>query len=74
MRFMGRVSLDGGYARFRETFAVGRMGDNHITTHGFRQQPEAVNLLEDNELKAFVWLDDYGIPFVTTCHFRTGVA
>jgi hypothetical protein len=30
------------------------MGDNHITTHGFRQQPEAVNLLEDNELKRFV--------------------
>jgi basic membrane lipoprotein Med (substrate-binding protein (PBP1-ABC) superfamily) len=50
------------------------MGDNHIITHGFRQQHEVVNLLEDNELKAFVWLDDYGIPFVTTCHFRTGVA
>lgn len=25
-----------------------------IITHGFRQQPEVVNLLEDNELKGFV--------------------
>jgi|GEM_PF-3329449 len=30
------------------------MGHNHIITHGFRQQPEVVNLLEDNELKRFV--------------------
>ncbi len=66
--------MDGGYARSRETFAVGRMGDNHIITHGFRQQPEAVNLFDDNELKRFVWVDDYGLPFVTTRHPGAGVA
>jgi len=56
---MGRVSLDGGYARFRETFAVGRMGDNHIITHRFRQQREAGNTLEDNELTGSEEMDDW---------------
>lgn len=41
------------------------MGDNHITTQGFRQQHEAVNLLKDNELKRFVYGDDHGLPLVT---------
>jgi hypothetical protein len=41
------------------------MGDNHITTHWFRQQRETVNLLKDNELKRFVGEDDHRFQFVT---------
>ena len=66
--------MDGGYARSRESFAVGRMGHNHIITHGFRQQPEVVNLLEDNELKRFVQVDDYGFPLVTSRHAGADIA
>ena len=50
------------------------MGDNHIITHRFRQQPEAVNLLEDNELKRFVQVDDYGFPLVTSRHAGADIA
>jgi hypothetical protein len=50
------------------------MGDNHIITHWFRQLPETVNLLKDNELKRFVGKDDYRFQFVTPCLAEADIA